>query len=302
MSIESTWKRIAVSGPTTDGRNIEKQWLRDIAETYSANECAALLWFNHERNYGDDGKVLKVKLETDDKDRLVLFAKFKPSSYLMRASTYRTLFASIEVSKKNFAGSGKRYLLGLGITDEPGSLGVDQLAFSKKDKNTAKKTGGFEKLDFSKNKQDDEVPSWFKKHFPQFFENKGKGKPNKQHSKNNVPTGDANKTHGGDDLMNEKQYKKFMKQNAKANKAAIAKAVAKFNKDGKASKGDSKQFKKLSKQLKKQDKSFAKLAKENKTLLADNKKFKKKFEKLKSNKIDNTHVDDAANKTEDGLI
>lgn len=173
MSIETTWKRIATSGATADGRTIPPQWIEEMAETYDAAEYTALLWFNHSRKWDDEGQVLRLKVETDDKGRKVLFAKIKPSTYLMQSSRYNTWFSSIEPSTKNFAATGKRYLVGLGITNQPASIGTDQLLFSKQE-DVDGVCSDWSELSFdmtqpNNTKGDEEAPTWFKKILPNLF-------------------------------------------------------------------------------------------------------------------------------------
>lgn len=46
----SKFFRVAVEGATTDGRQIERQWLVDAAETYSQNTYGARVWIEHMRS------------------------------------------------------------------------------------------------------------------------------------------------------------------------------------------------------------------------------------------------------------
>ena len=160
MSLSTTWLKIATSGATADQRSIPKDWIDEMADSYDTTEYTALLWFNHNHDWGDDGKVLALKAETDKKGRRALFAKLKPSNYLQRMSQYQTLFTSIEPSKSNFAGSGKRYLLGLGITDHPASLGTTQLQFSA-DNNSEGITSKWTEFDLDLATSDADAPHWF---------------------------------------------------------------------------------------------------------------------------------------------
>jgi len=60
-----------------------------------------------------------------------LEAQLKPNDRLLQLNDQgQKLFSSIEITP-NFAGSGKAYLTGLGVTDEPASLGTQELYFSK---------------------------------------------------------------------------------------------------------------------------------------------------------------------------
>jgi len=135
-SLVSFWKRVATSGTTADGREILPQELRDIAETYKPSKYTAVIWCDHERWSGSHGTVYAVRLveEGDDLEegQIALEAQLKPNDRLLYLNDQgQKLFTSIEITP-NFAGSGKAYLTGLGVTDEPASLGTQELYFSKK--------------------------------------------------------------------------------------------------------------------------------------------------------------------------
>ncbi|MFJ2464587.1 GPO family capsid scaffolding protein [Pseudomonas sp. NPDC087615] len=135
-SLVSFWKRVATSGTTADGREILPQELRDIAETYKPSKYTAVIWCDHERWSGSHGTVYAVRLveEGDDLEegQIALEAQLKPNDRLLYLNDQgQKLFTSIEITP-NFAGSGKAYLTGLGVTDEPASLGTQELYFSRK--------------------------------------------------------------------------------------------------------------------------------------------------------------------------
>lgn len=130
-SLITDWKRVAKSGPTVDGRTIDPQWLTDIAETYNPEEYRAKLWIDHNRLLGSYGSVHALKAEQGG-DVVRLFAKIAPSRDLISRNQIweDKLHFSIEVIE-NFADTGKYYLGGLAMTDEPASLGTDEMRFSK---------------------------------------------------------------------------------------------------------------------------------------------------------------------------
>ena len=130
------WKTIGTAGDTIDGREITEQDLIDAAETYDQEEYTAvinsdhLLWL-----YGNFGHVDQVRLGTDKKGRTILQAKLAPNSRLIEKNKNgQGLFTSMELWP-NFANSGKTYLSGLAVTDEPASLGTSMLKFSKEASN-----------------------------------------------------------------------------------------------------------------------------------------------------------------------
>jgi hypothetical protein len=131
--LTTDWLRIATEGNTFQNVPIERQWVIDIAETYDAKTYGARIWPEHRRWYGAWGDVEQVKAQEID-GKMCLFAKIKPNSQLITANENdQKVYTSIELDP-NFAGSGKAYLTGLGVTDEPASLGTDRLKFSAKDR------------------------------------------------------------------------------------------------------------------------------------------------------------------------
>ncbi|AWI51987.1 phage capsid protein [Actinobacillus porcitonsillarum] len=124
---------IATSGSTVDGRNITRQEVLDIAETYSTELYVANMWPDH-RRWFNCGQVLEVKVE-EINNELKLFAILAPSEFLISANKQgQYLFSSIEITP-NFRNSGKAYLTGLGVTDSPASVGTTQLQFSQQQTN-----------------------------------------------------------------------------------------------------------------------------------------------------------------------
>lgn len=125
---------VATAGPTADDRKIAEQWVDDIAATYSVNTYLARIWPEHMRWYGAYGEVVAVMRQAKkegDKTLVQLFAQIAPDENLLYAiKRDKLLFPSIEV-KENFAATGKAYLWGLGVTDQPASLRTDRLAFSQ---------------------------------------------------------------------------------------------------------------------------------------------------------------------------
>jgi hypothetical protein len=132
---KSGWVVAAKEGATVDGRTITKQWIEDMAETYSIEEYTAVIWPEHFRSsWGPfDGKnwgtVDAVKAAKKG-GKLCLFVKLTANQYLLDANKDgQKLFMSIEPNL-DFAGSGKCYLQGLAVTDSPASTGTTMLKFS----------------------------------------------------------------------------------------------------------------------------------------------------------------------------
>jgi len=140
-SLVSFWKRVATSGMTADGREIFAQDLRDIAETYKPSFYTAVIWCDHERWPGSHGTVYGVRLVEEGDDlqpgEVALEAQLKPNDQLLYLNDRgQKLFSSIEITP-NFRGTGKAYLTGLGVTDEPASVGTQELYFSKRSNKTS---------------------------------------------------------------------------------------------------------------------------------------------------------------------
>lgn len=134
-SLVSYWKRVAVSGPTVDGREILPQDLRDIAETYNPSLYTAVIWCDHDREYGSHGTVFSLRLAEEDEElepgQIALEAQFKPNDRLLFLNDQgQKLFSSIEITP-NFRGTGKAYMTGIAVTDEPASTGTQELYFTK---------------------------------------------------------------------------------------------------------------------------------------------------------------------------
>ncbi len=138
---KSKWFRIATAGDTTDGREIQENWIQEIAETYNPQTYGARINVEHIRSvlpdssFGAYGNVIAVKAEKVDvngEKKLTLFAQIEPNDNLIALNKRnQKIYTSIEVNP-NFANTGKAYLVGLAVTDSPASLGTDMLQFAAK--------------------------------------------------------------------------------------------------------------------------------------------------------------------------
>lgn len=134
----TNWLCIATEGETVDKRFLTRDMLIDAAETYDPeNTYTALLWPEHERCFGSAGEVLEVNWSEDDAGRVKLFARLCPSTDLVRANRdFQLLFTSVELTPDgNFRGTGRYYLEGLGVTNEPASVGTTRMRFNKRKDN-----------------------------------------------------------------------------------------------------------------------------------------------------------------------
>lgn len=146
MAAKSKFFRVAVEGATSDGRTIERSWLEQIAASYSPATYGARVNLEHYKGILPDspfrayGDVLAVKTEEVDiggAKKLALFAQIDPTPELVALSKKRQkIYTSIEVAPK-FADTGKAYLVGLAVTDNPASLGTEALAFAAQHPNAS---------------------------------------------------------------------------------------------------------------------------------------------------------------------
>ncbi|MCS3456240.1 hypothetical protein M2366_002326 [Aeromonas sp. BIGb0405] len=136
---------IATEGKAVDGRDITRDWLVDMAETYDPSYYTAVIWPEHDR-WSSYGTVQALKTEEVD-GKLKLFAVLCPNRdlvYWNQSGQYQ--FCSIEPFEQ-FADLGRTYLIGLGVTDQPASTGTTHLKFSKSNKGQT--IGTSEPLDLS---------------------------------------------------------------------------------------------------------------------------------------------------------
>ncbi|EOV1656331.1 GPO family capsid scaffolding protein [Yersinia enterocolitica] len=138
----SKFFRVAVEGATTDGRVINRQDLLDIALTYDPKVYGARVDLEHYKSpYPDSvfrcyGDITAVKTEEIAegalKGKLALFAQIDPTDELLTLNKGRQkVYSSIQFDP-NFATSGRAYLKGLALTDDPASLGTELLQFCAK--------------------------------------------------------------------------------------------------------------------------------------------------------------------------
>ena len=132
--------RVAVSGNTVDGREIQPQHLRDAAANYSPEVYGARVNIEHYlsmfpgNDFGAMGDV--VALSTEDitdgplAGRTALYAEIEPSDRMVQMTNKgQKVYSSIELHPQ-FALNGKAYVVGLAMTDTPASLGTERLKFA----------------------------------------------------------------------------------------------------------------------------------------------------------------------------
>ncbi|MGJ8526870.1 hypothetical protein LMG33818_002633 [Halomonadaceae bacterium LMG 33818] len=127
---------VATAGATTDGREIQPEWIDQMAADYNPNVYAARVNCEHIRGMTPEGPfsalgdVTALSTGTDSAGNKTLIATIDPTSTLKKLSKDRQkIFTSCEIDT-NFRGSGKAYLIGLAATDSPASIGTQMLKFS----------------------------------------------------------------------------------------------------------------------------------------------------------------------------
>ncbi|MFA1562586.1 GPO family capsid scaffolding protein [Aliivibrio fischeri] len=116
---------ILTAGPTIDGRFIEQQVIDDMAETYDPKVYNARINEEHWSWGPKYGSVLSVEKRDN-----TLWAILKPNSALLASvEKGQLLHSSVEITP-NFADTGKSYLSGLALTDDPASLGTTEIHLS----------------------------------------------------------------------------------------------------------------------------------------------------------------------------
>ncbi|AIX49313.1 precorrin-8W decarboxylase [Pantoea sp. PSNIH1] len=132
--------RIAVEGATTDGREISREWITQMAKNYDPTVYGARVNMEHIKGYAADspfrryGDVTKLEVEEITEGalagKLALYGYIDPTPELVELTKARQkIYTSIEVNPQ-FADTGEAYLVGLAVTDDPASLGTEYLSFS----------------------------------------------------------------------------------------------------------------------------------------------------------------------------
>ncbi|WP_305769568.1 GPO family capsid scaffolding protein [Escherichia coli] len=140
MTAKAKCFRIGVEGATTDGREIQRDWLLQMAASYNPTMYTAQINLEHIKSYVPDGTfnrygTVSALVAEEIKDgplagKMALYADVTPTDALVAlVKKGQKLFTSMEVSPQ-FADTGKAYLVGLAATDDPASLGTEMLTFS----------------------------------------------------------------------------------------------------------------------------------------------------------------------------
>ena len=134
--LKTDWLCIATEGDTVDERQIYREWIIDMGETYNAEHYGAMIWPEHSRDWGNCGEVAAAMWQDGEDGLARLYAKLTPNLNLIHANREgQMVYFSIE-PEENWRGSGRAYLKGLAVTDRPASVGTTRLRFSEKRKLT----------------------------------------------------------------------------------------------------------------------------------------------------------------------
>ena len=148
MAKKSKWVVVATEGATTDGRTIQRNWIEEMAESYDPKKTyGARINLDHIKfsvylpelaNAHCFGDVLALKAEEREDGKLQLLAELQPTDALIALNKDgQKVYTSVEIDT-NFADTGKAYLVGLAVTDNPASLGTEMLSFSHNGLNARK--------------------------------------------------------------------------------------------------------------------------------------------------------------------
>lgn len=138
----SKFFRIGVEGDTCDGRIISAGDIQEMAATFDPRVYGCRLNLEHLRGllpdgifkrYGDVSELKAEKIADDSalNGKWALFARITPTDDLIAMNkAAQKVYTSMEI-QPNFANSGKCYLVGLAVTDDPASLGTEYLEFCR---------------------------------------------------------------------------------------------------------------------------------------------------------------------------
>ncbi|MEN3754928.1 GPO family capsid scaffolding protein [Mangrovibacter sp. SLW1] len=138
----SKFFRIGVEGDTCDGRIISAGDIQEMAGAFDPRVYGCRINLEHIRGLFPDGDfkrlgdVVELKAEKIEDDsalngKWALFARITPTDDLIAMNKkLQKVYTSMEI-QPNFANSGKCYLVGLAVTDDPASLGTEYLEFCR---------------------------------------------------------------------------------------------------------------------------------------------------------------------------
>lgn len=153
---------IATEGPTVDGRNIQRDWITQMAKHYDPKAYTAVANLEHLLSLAPDsifsaqGRVISLGTQEaeilgEKKMQLTAVVEVDEAVASMQAIG-KKMFASMEITP-NFANKGITYLTGLAFTDKPASLGTESMKFSASKDNVYSFGGDGVEIEFEDEKE-----------------------------------------------------------------------------------------------------------------------------------------------------
>ncbi len=107
MAQISKFFRVATEGATTDGRQIERAWIQQMAKNFNPKKYGARVWLEHlrgihpESSFKAYGDVLAAEAREVEDGKLALFAQIEPLPELVAMNKAKQkIYTSIEVHPK----------------------------------------------------------------------------------------------------------------------------------------------------------------------------------------------------------
>ncbi|BBN59314.1 GPO family capsid scaffolding protein [Hydrogenovibrio marinus] len=126
------WLVILTSGFTADKREITPEMIKQMAEDYDQKKYNARINIDHAKFATKFGSVLELQA-VENNGVTELQAMLEPNAYMLSViQSGQKLHTSCEI-RPNFANTGRYYLTGLALTDEPASLGTSIIKLSSND-------------------------------------------------------------------------------------------------------------------------------------------------------------------------
>jgi len=99
--LKTDWLCIATEGDTVDERQIYREWIIDMGETYNAEHYGAMIWPEHSRDWGNCGEVAAAMWQDGEDGLARLYAKLTPNLNLIHANREgQMVYFSIEPEGK----------------------------------------------------------------------------------------------------------------------------------------------------------------------------------------------------------
>jgi Phage capsid scaffolding protein (GPO) serine peptidase len=164
---------VCKAGMTIDGREVKAEWLKEAAETYNRELRDAPIDADHMLSwYGRFGTVDALRANTNANGETILEAKLEPNMRMLEQNSKgQRLHTSVHITKDNSPVSGKWYMVGLALTDNPAVNTTTELKFCSEDANEhVLRNSEFDSLVFLDNKEEfsTEELSTFKKLMSKF--------------------------------------------------------------------------------------------------------------------------------------